>query len=62
MMRKFLLFFVPSLFNALPDAGLGRPATKLTAAEIVEENASARGGLAAWSAVMARRHGSFGRF
>ena len=51
MMRKFLLFFaLASLFNAPLEAGLPRPVTKLTAAEIVEKNACACGGSAAWRA------------
>ena len=49
MMRKLLLFSaLASLSNALLDAGLPGPVAKLTAAEIVEKNAAARGGLAAW--------------
>lgn len=51
-MRKSLFFYaLASLFDAPLDAGLPRPLTKLTAAEIVEKNACACGGSAAWRAV-----------
>ena len=52
MIRKFLLFFaLVSQFNVPLDAGLLRPVTKLTAAKIVEKNACACEGSAAWRAV-----------
>jgi|SRR6516164_9300126 hypothetical protein len=49
MMRKLLLFFALTSFLSVPlDAGQPVPVAKLTAAEIVEKNATARGGLTAW--------------
>jgi outer membrane lipoprotein-sorting protein len=52
MMRKMFLFFLLApLMNPGCVSGSSSPAGELTAAQILEKNAAARGGLQAWKAV-----------